>query len=300
MFSKLRAATILLTAILNATASAASQSIILQSPGGQNQIRLEANAQENAVKYSVGRGGAQVIEPSAIEPILTDAGSLVAGARLIDIQRDQLDETFNIPWGKTTTVVNHSSRAVATIATRSNIRWEIELRAYDDGVAFRYRIPAQNGLGKITLREEATEFRPAGRPQALFNTLNGFTTSHESLYERKPLTAIPIGRLIDMPVLLTWPNGTAAAITEARVLKFAGMYLERPKADDSRLRGRLSPLPSSKNACVTAKPPVDIPWRVVLLGDSAGKLLESNLLLRLNDPPRGDFEWSRPGKTTFH
>ena len=63
------------------------------------------------------------------------------------------------------------------------------------------------------------------------------------LYEHQAASAIPTGRLIDMPLLLTWPDGTAAAITEARVLGFAGMYLERPAADRLALRGRLSPLP---------------------------------------------------------
>jgi hypothetical protein len=53
--------------------------------------------------------------------------------------------------------------------------------------------------------------------------LDGFTTSHESLYEHQAAAAIPAGRLIDMPLLLTWPDGTAAAITEARVRGFAGM-----------------------------------------------------------------------------
>jgi len=38
----------------------------------------------------------------------------------------------------------------------------------------------------------------------------------------------------------------------------------------------------------------------VLLADAAGKLLESNLLLNLNDAPQGDFSWAHPGKTSFH
>jgi len=48
--------------------------------------------------------------------------------------------------------------------------------------------------------------------------------SHESLYERTPLTAVPTGQLLDCPLLLLWPDGPAAAITEARVRDFAGMY----------------------------------------------------------------------------
>jgi alpha-glucosidase len=78
------------------------------------------------------------------------------------------------------------------------------------------------------------------------------------------------------------------------------MYLERPSTDHSRLCGRLSPLPANKDVAVTAKPPLESPWRVILLSDAAGKLLESNLLLCLNDSPQGDFTWAHPGKTSFH
>ena len=37
-----------------------------------------------------------------------------------------------------------------------------------------------------------------------------------------------------------------------------------------------------------------------VLADRAGQLIESNLLLCLNDPPNKDFAWAKPEKTTFH
>ncbi len=171
---------------------------------------------------------------------------------------------------------------------------------YDDGVAFRYRLPQQQALPEFKLRDEVTQFDIAGQPKMLFDTLKNFTTSHEALYEYKPLAEIPAKKLIDMPLLLVWPGGPTAAITEARVRHFAGMYLERPSDETTTLRCRLSPLPSHQDLCVVGKTPHDSPWRVVLLADVAGKLLESNLLLCLNDPPQGDFSWVQPGKTTFH
>jgi alpha-glucosidase len=272
----------------------------IKSPNGRNVIVLEADAERNWVKYSVNRDGAQLFKPSKILPVLAETDSLAAGARVVDVQRGMLDSTFAIPWGKTTTVVDRCSRAVVTLATASNLRWQVELRAYDDGVAFRYVVPAQPQIQEFELRDEATEFLPAGQPHALFNTLDSSTTSHESLYEHKPIDDIPVARLIDMPMLLTWPNGHAAAITEGRVRDFAGMYLERPSADKRVLRARLSPLLSDKEVSVKSEAPLESPWRVILLADTAGRLLESNLLLCLNDPPTGDFSWARPGKTSFH
>ncbi len=155
------------------------------------------------------------------------------------------------------------------------------ITAYDDGVAFRYRLLGKEK--KFTIRDEVTRFDVVGGPMSMFNTLSGFTTSHESLYERKPFTAIPTGQLLDCPLLLMWPEGPAAAITEARVRDFAGMYLEREAGQNSGLRCRLSPLPSDNEVSVMGETPHASPWRVILLADRAGKMVESNLLLCLND-----------------
>ena len=139
----------------------------------------------------------------------------------------------------------------------------------------------------------------------MFNVLESFTTSHETLYEKKNCADIPVRQLMDCPLLLQWPNGPAAAITEARVRDFAGMYLERSSEKHQSLQVRLSPLHQAEgeetnDGCVFGKTPVESPWRVVLLSDKAGELLESNLLLCLNDAPKYDYSWAKPGKSTFH
>ncbi len=274
---------------------------IIRSPDGRNSIGLQAAEERGGqVCFWVSRNGQTIIGHSPLGPVLTSGETLGEGAYIVDVQKGRIDNSFHLYWGKTSTVTDRFSYAVVTLGTPSSLRWEVEMCAYDDGVAFRYRLLAQEGLQEFKLRDEVTRFEVAGQPTALFNTLDSFTTSHESLYEHKSLSAVPVGRLIDMPLLLTWPNGPAAALTEARVRHFAGMYLERSSNDRTALRCRLSPLPSHQGICVMGKTPQESPWRVVLLADTAGKLLESNLLLCLNDPPHGDFSWAHPGKTSFH
>jgi len=56
------------------------------------------------------------------------------------------------------------------------------------------------------------------------------------LYEKKRLSGLPVKKLFDKPLVAEWPDGTAAAITEARLRDFAGMYLERPEAGSNTLR----------------------------------------------------------------
>src|SRR4051812_16866351 len=275
--------------------------VTLRSPDGQNFISLQdARESRGGLELVIGRDKLTVIAASSLGPTLAKVGSFTEGSTIVDAQQGKNYEKFDLPWGKTKSVVNRCATSIITLMSPSKVRWQIELRAYDDGVAFRYRLLPQDGAKEFEIADEATQFRLAGEPTVLFDTLKNFTTSHEALYERKPLSELPAKTLMDMPVLFVWPKGLAAAITEARVRSFAGGYLERAANENRAVRWRLSPHPQHKGVCAVGTPPIESPWRVVLLGNSAGKLLESNLLICLNDPPRGDFSWARPGKTSFH
>jgi alpha-glucosidase len=275
--------------------------LTVQSPDGKVRLHFHVAGAGRGAAFAVERLGRTVIERSPFEVRLAGVGPIAGDAAVESVTTDAVDETSDLPWGKTKRIRNHYRRAVARLKSGSGIAWDLELRAYDDGVAFRYGFPEQGRLREMVIEKEATEFRLAGDPSVLFMPLKNFTTSHEALYERKPLSELPKETLLEMPLLAVWPDGTAAAVTEASLRDFAGMYLERPAdVDGAVLRSRLSPLPSKPGAVVAGRTPRWSPWRVVLVADHAGKLIESNLLLCLNDPPEGDFSWVKPGKTTFH
>ena len=279
-------------------ASADTSEARVQSPDGRNAIVLKTG--NRGVTLTVIRDNQVLFDQSQLSPVLAACGRLSDEAHVVDEQHGDIDETFSLNWGKTSTVLNRCAYAEVTLANSRQVRWQVELRAYDDGVAFRYRLVRQDRMLDFALRAEETTFVPVGEPTAFFNTLESFTTSHESLYQQRNVSSIPVRKLMDCPLLLVWPNGTAATITEARVRHFAGMYLERSSGESAALHCRLSPLPSQKDVCVVGQTPHDSPWRVILLADAAGELVESNLLMCLNDPPHGDFSWVRPGKSTFH
>ena len=270
----------------------------LNSPDGRNAIVLRTSDQ--GVTFEVSRDGQQMLGPSRLGCELADRGRVGASASVNDVELSEIRESFELPWGKTKRVENHCNSALIKLVESSGLQWQIDLRAYDDGVAFRYRLAEQTGFSEVVIRDEETVFDVIGEPSVLFNSLENFTTSHESLYRRIVMSELPVGELFDCPLLLDWPSGPAAAITEARVLDFAGCYLRRESPNLSRLNCRLAPHPKHAGASVVGHTPMQSPWRVVLLADDAGKLLESNLLLCLNDPPAKDFNWAIPGKTSFH
>jgi len=178
---------------------------------------------------------------------------------------------------------------------RRKIRWVI--RAFNDGLAFRYEFPRQDGQTAIRLTDEGTRFRLEGNPVIKALLLPNFTTSHEGEYTTAKWDQLKEDTLMDMPVLLQYPGGVYMAITEAALVDYAGLYLEKR---GQVLAGRLSPLPDGSGVCVRADLPHASPWRVLLVSDRVGALVESNIITDLNEPCRlKDTSWIRPGKTTF-
>jgi alpha-glucosidase len=299
-----RGSVIILLAVLAGCSRAGDRggrTVSVRSPDGKNAIVLEILQSGNGLDFEVLRSEQSLVEPSPIKLGLTGKGRLDEGVHLSHLKENHLDEPFTLPWGKCSQVMNVCSEARLRLESGAGVVWDLELRAYDDGVAFRYGIPEQDALSDFVLEDEATEFRLTGDPMVLFTTAANFTTSHENTYQRMPFSKLPEDTLIDLPLLAVWPGGPSAALTEASLRNFAGMYLRRPAgAESPLLRAIVSPHPSRPGAIVVGRAPHWSPWRVVLLADEAGRHLESNILLCLNDPPEGDLSWLQPGKTTWH
>ena len=163
-------------------------------------------------------------------------------------------------------------------------RWQIVLRAYDDGVAFRYRLPAQEGWPSLVLSDERVVLNLSDDAIATALPLNGFTTSYEKRYEKKLVGQLPGDWLLGLPLLLELPGTGWAAITEANLTDHAGLYLAPAAGKKAALVSRLSPLPGEPKVAVRAALPHESPWRVILIAEEPIRLIESDLLLNLNAP----------------
>jgi alpha-glucosidase len=174
---------------------------------------------------------------------------------------------------------------------------QLTVRAFNDGLAFRYEFPKQQGWDDIVLTNEKTTFNFSGNPivKTLFHP--AYINSHEGLYRTLPLSDIKADTLMDMPALFEFQNKICVAITEAALLDYAGMYLVK---HDGMLTSQLSPLPGQTAIKVKAGLPHHSPWRVIMISDRIGALIESNIITSLNEPCKiKDDSWIKPGKTTF-
>ena len=212
-----------------------------------------------------------------------------------------MDERVPVLFGKADHANNRFHEVRYALESAQHYRVDVVFRCYDDAIALRYELPAKKQAASVTITNETTRFRLEGEPTAFVQYLENYTTSHEHNVTRVPYHEIRQGALLDMPLTFSWPDGTCAAITEAALRRYAGMSLMRPSREEGsdELFCRLTPRPDGTK--VARLLPMQTPWRVVLIGDRPGALLESETIYCLNDPcVIKDVSWIRPGKITFH
>ena len=260
----------------------------VESPGKVLKVSLQLDGGQ--ASYRVDRLGEPVVAASRLGFQLRD-GRLDRDLVVASQSSREFDETWEQPWGERRYVRNHYRALTVGLVERGGARrrLDVEFRVYDDGLGFRYRFPAQPGMQEAIIDDELTEFAivpestawwiPAGEP-----------IHYEYLYRRTPLDQVP---LVHTPLTLRGRDGLHIALHEAALVDYAGMWLRR--TDDQRLRAQLSP--SAEGWKVRRSLPFDTPWRTLQIADSAGGLVDSSLILNLNEPNAlGDVSWVHPAK----
>ena len=238
--------------------------------------------------------------PSQLGLIFIDGDAFKTGLVMGKPHFRDVDEKYSLLVGKASEVRDHHREVRIPLTTRSGEkrRVDIVVRAYNDGVAFRYEFPEQDAWTSYALTDEQTTFHIAGNPTVRTLFWNNYTHSHEGFYHLVNYDEMKGDSLMDVPALFEFPRGTYMAITEASLRDYAGMYLIKKNGG---LESQLSPLPGQENVKVRATLPHRTPWRVIMISDRIGALLESNILTSLNEPSKiEDTSWIKPGKTSFH
>jgi alpha-glucosidase len=289
-----------------------------ESPA-QGQAVSSPNNQVKA-RFSLGQEGEPQLSVSYDDVTLVDgrlglqfaaSEPLRRGFEITGVDRKEHDETYEIAVGKASSARDHHRELIVSLREKSapGRRLQLAFRAFDDGVAFRYLVPEQDGLADLVLTDELTELTLSNDSKAHFLPLNGYTTSYEQYYKTQPVSAIGRGTLLGLPVLLERATVNKEresasvwfAVTEADLTDYAGMYLAPVEGRPGTLAAKLSPLPGRKDgAKVIGKTPFASPWRVIMVADEPGRLLESNIVFNLSAPSAiAETSWIKPGKTTF-
>ena len=270
--------------LLAATLPSAS----VESPAKILKVTLQVDG--GTARYQVERLGDAVVEGSKLGFELRD-GRLDRDFEIIGSSTRAFDETWEQPWGERRVTRNHYNELTVSLRQTAGDkrRLDVVFRVYDDGVGFRYVFPQQPGMVEAIIDEELTEFAIA-QPSTAWWIPAGEPIHYEYLYARTPLQEVPLAHT---PITLRSHSGLHVAIHEAALVDYAGMWLRR--TDGQRLRAQLSP--SAEGWKVRRTLPFSTPWRTLQIADRAGGLVESDLILNLNEPNAlGDVSWVKPSK----
>ncbi|MBP8238765.1 MAG: glycoside hydrolase family 97 protein [Saprospiraceae bacterium] len=268
----------------------------LKSPDGK--ILLEFMLQpDGAPAYSVSLADKVLLDTSTLGFTLKDAAALRTGFEVIKISTSTFDETWETVWGERNKIRNHYNELTAYLREKEapNRLMNLVFRAYDDGVAFHYVIPEQPGISaSFVIMEEHSEFRFTGDHTAWWKPAD--TDSYEYLYETTPLSKIDASKYapenervdrrilnfkaVNTPITMRTAEGVHISLHEARQLDYPDMTLALKGNTD--LVSELVPWADGDR--VKATLPLRTPWRTITISDRAGGLVESNLILNLNDP----------------
>lgn len=294
-------------------ARAAARTVTVESPGGEVHLTLTVTA--GRLAHQAALGGAAVIEASPLG-IEVDGVDLGQGVVLGPVERYATDQTY--AWrGVHSKAVDRSRGArVGVRHLASGTDYSLDLRAFDDGVAFRFVVPGPPGRSRVP--DAATGFvLPAGSTV----WYHGLDAGHyEDLYVRKPAEQMRNGEWAAPPVTFRLPGSRGyASLTESSLRDYAGMALQADGARGLRVRlahhapasypFRLRYGHEAERRLAVAAPvegTITTPWRVVLLGRDLDALVNSDVVHNLAPPPdptlfpQGlDTPWLRPGRAVW-
>ncbi|MEX2233783.1 MAG: glycoside hydrolase family 97 protein [Cyclobacteriaceae bacterium] len=300
----MRSLSCLFLSCLIALSAFSQSSVSISSP--DKAIKFSFRLTKNTPIYDVSYNGKALISDSELGLSFLESGDFKKNLKILRPVFRSGEEVYELVVGKTR-MVNDPFREVLIPLQESQRPFRqinLLVRAFNDGLAFRYEFPEQNNWTVYTLTNEYTMFRMNGDPKVLTLFLPNYTTSHEGEYSSLLYNEIIDDTLMDMPTLFEFPGKTYIAITEAALLDYAGMYLSKK---DGILTSQLSPLPGQSSmelgqssVKVKAELPHRTPWRVIMISNRIGTLIESNLLTNLNEPCKiADVSWIKTGKSTF-
>ena len=220
----------------------------------------------------------------------------------------QKSETINETWkpvvrSKHAEILNYCNEIQLSLKEKSGLKREMVffVRVFNDGVAFRYKLYRGGHIGSRKITRELTTFKIPADPKAWIVEYGKYSSSNESEFFEHPISYLTDKSIAGLPLLMDNGHNCWMAITEAKIDHYPGFYLGT-NGTANQLTTKLVPLPGEpeNGTKVLFKDDLFTPWRVLMIGDSPGKLIESEMIQNLNDPCAiKDPSWIRPGKSAW-
>lgn len=226
--------------------------------------------------------------------IVTTAGDLSQGLMFVSTSGEYvIDELYHLPAGKKKMYRNHCRERNVLLSSGNGTQLSVRLRAYDDGVAFRYEIGSDKAVGVF---REATDFTVAEDFNRVW--LQNLVQTYEGPYIEKAWGPENDGMDYAMPVLVRSTDGRYLLMNEAGVMNsgdYCSSHLLGTDGKTLRLR-----FPPNEKLPMMLGYNSRTPWRYICMAENADILVNSVLAYNLNPPSIVEDEsWIRPGRALW-
>ncbi|MFT6866845.1 MAG: hypothetical protein ACJA08_001683 [Cyclobacteriaceae bacterium] len=280
----------------------------LLSPTGNISVQFMLN-ESGTPMYQVLHKGNTVISPSSMGFEFKDAEAMMMGFEIDKSELTSFSETWEMPWGEQRMVDNTYNQMKVSLSESKGQKRKLNIyfKAYDDGIGFRYKFPEQENMDTLIIMDELTQFNLTGDHKTWWTP--GDWDIYENLYQTTKISGIDAPSAIDTnlastyipvnavntPVTMKTDDGLYLSFHEANLTDYAGMTLKV----DTETYQLMSHLVGSERLGYKVKRglPFSSPWRTIQISETAGGLLDSRLIVNLNEPNKlGDVSYFTPIK----
>ena len=292
------------------TIQAMAKEYKISSPNGKLTVTIDAG---DNIKWAVEYDGKTVVMPSVIDIRLQQGNKTVGIGKVGKTTARQVKESFRNPFYKKLDI----SDEYGQMLLNTNSKMTIEVRAYNDGAAYRL---VSNIAKPVEVLGETVEFRFSADYDAFVPYVNDnrggerYCYSFESYYDEQKLSKMFRDSLAITPMAVCMPGGMKAVVMDAGVENYPGMFLK--KAQGNTLVAEFAPYPlkqvvggfdrlnlvPSQRAQYIAKlnGPQKMPWRAVVVTERDADILNCDMAQRLAPECRiKDTSWIKPGKVAW-
>ena len=278
----------------------------LSSP--DKKVTLTVKKENNGtLSYTVYRGKNIAIEPSRLGLIM-DEKSIGDNAEFISESKSkEIKVNYSLKVGKQLSTTDHCMEKTLSFKDKSGLTFDIVMRAYNDGAAFRYAFTGKDN--KIhTIQNELTEFAVPTNGKAW--TFPYMTDErNRPCYEEYAEYEIPIRSKSKQESGWAFPmlfntNGLWMLITEAEIDgNYPATHVDNSGKDNAyKIRfpeKEEAVYPNDKSEPASTLP-WKSPWRSIIVGKDLNTIFTSQMVTHLN--PRSvieDQSWIKAGRSSW-
>lgn len=270
----------LLLLLLNVSCKSTEEknTVLVVSPNGHHSIVFELNGKKGPF-YRVTFKGTQIIAPSILGFSLKEGVPTFENTKIETVETNSVNTTWKPVYGEKNEYPENYNEALVKL---SGSPYNLRLRSYNEGVAFRYEF-RDDTRSKIITKENTAFALPANATAWVSERAQG---------EIKKMVVSDIDSVAERPLLVQLGDSLFTAIGEAALVDFARMQFSGKSGKPGTLVSRLS------SEVVLGDSVKASPWRFIMAGETPGQILENNyLVLNLNEPNKiEDTSYIRPGK----